>query len=634
MSEDLRTTAPEVTPSSPRRVTANLTVSVPRIEEADAAVERIGVVSDGLVGLLEACGGDQPLIAPLLTCDGGPDALPPLHWSWDHHWIPRFEHRGDRGRLTGWIVAPVDEHERRAGLALRLEYRNDTGVEQQVRLGWAGQWSRLELTHLRTKDLPVVISAVDDPWTGACILSPADPSIPLALGVRGGPETEARAGADGRWSATTEVRLGVGEVAVADVFLAVARERDGASVTALALRRYGFDVLLRQTQEWLQRHALPIVSEPVAAVVNRHLFFNYFFAQADCLDTGAPVILTSRSQDYYVSAAFWSRDAYDWSFPAILLTDPGRARRVLVESIRRGGANLANHALYLNGTELYPGFELDQAAAPILAVWRYVTDTGDDSLLDEPAVATLLRGWVAQLDPWFDPGLGLFGTWLMPTDDPTDHPFLLTNNAMVAAAMQATAKLAEVHPALAASQPRLAADHLVRAAALHRAMECRLAVDGSDGATWAWACDRNGDQRLAEEPPLSLRLLPYLGVCALEDPRQAGTRRWLTAVNPYYYRGRFPGCGSPHFPHPSGFDLAARLLTETADHDELSDYLVQTPMDDGLGCESWDPDTGLVRTGAAMASMSGYLAWCWWAGATGHRRWDSPLPGRQRSVPS
>lgn len=631
MREDLGTAAPLVEPTAPSQVTGNLTVSVPVIAEADASIERIGVISDRLVGLVEACGDDhEPFAAPVLSDLSVRGEPASLGWSREGGWIPRFEHAGDLGQLTGWILAPTDEHEKRAGLALRIQYHNDTTRPRHVRLGWSGSWHRTELTHFRAKHLPGQIGATDDSWTGSCVLSANDPSVPLAIGIRGGPTVVVRSDPHGEWAATSQLTVGVDETATVDVYLAVARESDGASVTALALRRHGFDSLHLSTTRWLQEHALPAPTAHAAQVLNGHLFFNYFFAQADCLDSGAPVILTSRSQRYYVSAAFWSRDAYIWTFPALLLADHARARRVLVETITRGGKNLANHALYIDGTELYPGFELDQAAAPLIALWRYVDATGDQGVLSEPAILSLLDGWLPAIDHWFNPRIGLYATWLMPTDDPTDFPHLLTNNALIAAAMQATAMLAESFPTGRSPLAQSAGEYRRWAAALHIAMQEHLTSDWQEEAMWAWACDASGHQELREEPPLSLRLLPYLGFCAFDDPRQIATLRWITTQYGYYYAGEFSGAGAPHFPFPSGFDLAARLLTEADDDGELLDYLLGVPMDNGLGCESWDPHSGQVRTGAAMASMSGYLAWCWWARMNNHRRWDSPLPGPDR----
>jgi hypothetical protein len=48
-------------------------------------------------------------------------------------------------------------------------------------------------------------------------------------------------------------------------------------------------------------------------------------------------------------------------------------------------------------------------------------------------------------------------------------------------------------------------------------------------------------------------------------------------------------------------------------------------MDQALACESWDVHTGQVRTGAAMASMAGLLAWTAWEHLEGRRRWDGPV---------
>jgi len=64
-----------------------------------------------------------------------------------------------------------------------------------------------------------------------------------------------------------------------------------------------------------------------------------------------------------VSAAFWARDVLLWSMPALVLTDAARARDVLLYSMRIGTLNVGDHALYMDGTALYPGFELDEAAA-------------------------------------------------------------------------------------------------------------------------------------------------------------------------------------------------------------------------------------------------------------------------------
>jgi hypothetical protein len=141
---------------------------------------------------------------------------------------------------------------------------------------------------------------------------------------------------------------------------------------------------------------------------------------------------------------------------------------------------------------------------------------------------------------------------------------------------------------------------------------------------WAWACDAEGDHDVRDEPPLSLATLPFWDLCTADDARQRATERWLDLDDPYRYDGTFPGSGSPHFPFPSGFDLAHRLLMPHRDGEPL-DQLVAIPMDHGLGCESWSPESGVVRTGAAMASMAGLLTWTAWSRMTGRTLWHQPL---------
>jgi len=58
---------------------------------------------------------------------------------------------------------------------------------------------------------------------------------------------------------------------------------------------------------------------------------------------------------------------------------------------------------------------------------------------------------------------------------------------------------------------------------------------------------------------------------------------------------------------------------------EILEVVRRAPLDGGLACESIDPQTGIVRTGAAMASLAGFLAWALWARQRGHRRFFERL---------
>jgi len=622
----LSTFAPRLAEPPNSIPTGNLAVSLPEIDRRTGSVDSLGVVLAAAAGVLTAHGGTDGLASPLLTVDGDRARLQP-RWQRDGDWLPRFTAELPQGQLTGWYVAPVGER----GVVLRLLYRH-MGEPAEVELGWSGGWSSSSVEHLRGKPVAGVLEARDDGWTGSRVVGLSAGLPLLALAWRAGEGAELTDDGSGTgWRAIRPSVLGDGEELACEVFLGVAPEPDGAAATALHLRRRGFASLLADTLGWLAEHRLP-VDGPLGARLAENLFFCWFYAQADCLDDGRPVLLTSRSPHYYVCAAFWSRDAYCWTLPALLLVDPDRARAVLVETLRAGSERLPDHALYLNGTSLYPGFELDQAAAPILAVARYVAAADDWSVLTEPGVGSTLQALVRRVEQWRHPEWALYGTFLLPTDDPTDHPYATTGNALLAAAFDALATLVDG----AAPGALLDADWTggalrTRAAAVRRALTDHLVVDGPYGPMWAWACDADGRTELRDEPPLGLLTLPFWAVGGWDDPVHEATRRWLREEDPHWYDGPFGGAGAAHFPYPSGFDLANRLLAPGhADRDPLR-QLVETPMDQGLACESWDPQSGQVTTGAAMASMAGLLAWTAWARLQDVPRWDVPL--RNRSEP-
>jgi uncharacterized protein len=632
----LTTYAPEIADPPRFLPTGNLWVSLPEVDMDNGAVHAVGVLIERTLGLVEAAGGaDQgPLIRPALVLDG--DTVVPDHLEWERvgHWLPHFTGPCPSGVLEGWFCAPVDER----GVTVRLAYRHDGPRPVTVELGWTGSWGATTVTHLRSKSVGLEPVGNDDPWTGSRTVT-GGAGIPLlSIGWQGGEGVVlGELGGVPRWQASATAVVDTGGSLTADLFIGVATEPDGAATAALHLRRRGFDRLWESTDRWLADHALAIPDDRpgLAERVNANLFFNHFFAQGDCLDTGRPVVVTSRSRQYYVSAAFWSRDAYCWTFPALLLSDAARARSVLVSTLAAGGARLADHALYLNGTSLYPGFELDQAAAPVIAVRRYVQMTGDATVLAEPGVRAVLDGLVQLIEPWRHPVWELYGTFLLPTDDPTDFAYTTTGNALVAAAFEALAILTDLQPTadrpVGVSGSGAHTDHrpedpASRASAIRAAMAEHLTVEVPGGRMWGWACDESGRIERRDEPPLGLRTLPFWGVGTDDDPVQVATRAWLSEDNPHHYEGRFGGSGSAHFPHPSGFDLANRLLDRDLIDGQPLDQLVAVPMDQGLACESWDADTGRVRTGAAMASMAGLLAWTAWEHLSVAARWDRPRP--------
>lgn len=613
-TESLTTFAPREVPES-LHPTGNLLVALPEIDDRGWC-RSLNVAHAGERGLVAAV-SDDALLRPVVTVDGAA-VEPALTWSRLGHWIPRAEGTHDTGALELTYVVPVGEQ----GVAARLAWTNTSDAAQLVDLGFTGRWDTVQVHHFRAKRLAIGLRERDDAWTGARTVYAGADRLLLSVSWRAGAGASHDAHPDHGWSTGKSARLGPGETLTLDVYVGVGTEPDGSGGTALHLRRRGFDALLAATLGWLEKSALVTGTADLDARLALNQFFAYFYSQADCIDTGLSVMLTSRSPRYYVSGAFWSRDAYWWSFPAILLTDAARARHILLASLANAGRDIAHHALYITGTRLYPGFELDELTAPMLAIWRYVDATGDRSVLDTAAVRDYLAVFERELTEWFDPEVGLFATMLLPTDDPTDFPFVTTDNATVAVALRILAALTD--------SPAEAAQAVAGAEAIEQALRASAITPATDDAPgrWAWAISRSGEQELREEPPLSLRVLDYFG---LDEPATtAATNAWLVSDYAFHYPGAFPGAGAPHFASPSAFDLANRMLTDNHDLGDPVRQFVETPLDNGLGCESWDPQTGMVVTGAAMASVAGFLTWTAWAHHLGHRRWNDPFA---RSLP-
>ncbi|TXK18804.1 hypothetical protein [Homoserinibacter sp. GY 40078] len=618
MTEQLTTFAPVVDDIESLHPTGNLLVSLPEIDDAGRC-RSISVVSEaerGVVAAIAPAGGG--LLVPELRVDGEP--LAP-EWGWQRvsDWIPTASADVSGLALRLDYLAPDGEQ----GLLARIAVTNPGAAPRKVELRWSGQWGSTVVQHFRAKELALGLRERDDTWTGARVVYAGEDRLLLAVSWRPGPGAAFDpVQPDHGWSVARDGVLDPGERLELEVYVGVAGEPDGASATALHLRRRGADALHTATRAHLDAAPARTGDAALDARLRSNLFFSHFFAQADTVDTGRTVGLTSRSPRYYVSGAFWSRDAYWWSFPALLLADATRARRFLLSTLAAAGEHVAHHALYVTGTRLYPGFELDQLAAPVLAVWRYVDATGDRSVLTAPEWHALVALLDRELREWTDSRTGLAGTFLLPTDDPVTHPFTATGNALVAVALDIVGRLQQSPP------------HTARARALRAAVR-RAFVHEIDGERrWAWAIDAAGEPEWRDEPPLGLRLLPYLGILdGVDDPERAdaasalaATSRWLIGGYPHHYPGPFPGAGAPHFASPSSFDLGNRILTGVDDLGDPLAAFVETPMDGGLACESWDPQTGVVVTGAAMASVAGYLAWTSWAAHVGHRRWDDPFP--------
>lgn len=631
----------EITHPSAYHPTGNEYVALPLIHET-GAIESLNVLHMGCKGLLEFAGtAEAPLVAPVITVQGRPVTFHGVSWQRYEHWVPYFTAHGGGLRVTGIVCAPPGHR----GFVFLLEAENLGGAPVDLTWGWHGCWRLGRQAVYRPRPLFGRRMAWYDRWTDTLALEmaagPAAAAMALggagsladagwflgrasslkdafaaALARRGGPHLEQalrednETGAPLHFALAYQQELPPGERARIALYVAVSAEADGACTTVVDLQRRGADGLLKETRRWLMARLRPVPDTTLSERLNLNLWFNYFFAAGRAIDTEELAMVTSRSPRYYVSAAFWARDAFLWSFPGALLTDPERAREMVLAGFGRYLANAGIHSLYIDGTVLYPGFELDELCAYLLALEQYVRATDDWGILEETGLGGTQRVFdgVTRLERLLEgqrhPERQLYATFLSPTDDPVTHPYLTYNNAMAWRAWRALAPL-----------KRQRGDSLgewranQRAAQLRETVRRHCIVDGPRGPMFAWALDDRRRAQLLDQPPGSLQLLAYYGFCEEDDPVYLNTVAWIhSSDNPDYVSGPFGGPACPHAPHP--WPLAAAYDLLAGPHKERGlGFFQRASMDNGVACETVDRETGRVKTGAAMASAAGFIGY-------------------------
>ncbi len=582
-------------------LTGNEYLSLPQIDRTGSIVS-VNILHLGHRGLFEFCGSrDSPLLSPLLKIDGQQvDLEGLLAWRYHLDWLPSFTLETEKGlTLEGEIIAPPGFK----GFYYSLSLQNSGGEPVTVQLGWQGCWDTFNFIIFNRREVEGKRLMAYNHWTRSFVLE-ASAGPPLAaLAFASEPETEwQKDEKNGRYSLVHELRLEPGAGYEAVIYAAVNLESDGAGTTAVDLRRRGSAALKEAACSWLENRRSKLDDLDLSSLLNRNLFFSYFYALARSLDSEELVPVTSRSPRYYVSAAFWSRDTLLWSFPAIMMADQNTARELLMAVFQRHVGNAGDHAHYISGTVLYPGFELDQLAAYFIALEHYILLSGEDRITEETVIRKGLNILAEKALDSFDPESGLYGTFLDPSDDPVSFPFLTYNNALLHRSFSFLAKLQEEE------WWQHKSDFAILARELQHAIYEHCTVKGPFGMMFAWAVDGKGRFSLYDNPPGSLQLLAHYGFCLVTDTIFKNTVHWIrSSNNKHYHEGsRFEESGSLHAGNPWPLSACNDLL---ACNIGGVDFFRRTEMDNGFFCETVNPETGRVSTGAAFASGAGFLAY-------------------------
>lgn len=562
-------------------VTGNHHVSLAHIGE-DGRIYALSHLSRAGGAMVEYTG--RPLME--LALDGQP--LIAQRAEYTHAFIPAF-HSAHGDVEADWeIFAP----EGIRGFVVRVRLYAKSPQTLTLGLHFVPKELRRSLFHSRTLKADAAFSV--DSWTGAAAAEYTAGFGISALAISGEEGFTAAADAEGL-TATQQIDLAENSGGILQFFAALGAEQDGACLANMDMRRRG-KTLYSDYIALLDKRFYPIADPVLERRVNLNLNFCYYFSLGYPLDGGDLMLTTSKSSRYYVSGAYWARDSLLWAFPAVLRLDAPMAKRMLERAFTVYLEQGANHALYLNGANLYPGFELDQLMAPLIALERYVNRVNDAGILRQPEIRQGAEFILAQLDKWQDGETGLYRTELNPSDDPVAAPCLIYCNALVLAALRFyNAHFGDVNDLI---------QQLRQSLKRHGIMET------GGGPIYAWAVGGDKEPEQYDDPPGSLLLMPYYGWPDSGDEVYKNTvKHFFSPENEYFWqKGPVLGQGCEHAPDPWPMSLCNMLLAGAGEREELLSALRAMTMDNGIACETVWTETGAVKTGAAFATFAGFYA--------------------------
>jgi hypothetical protein len=581
--------------------TGNDWIALPSIRAGDGALMDFNVISMRYRGLIEFAGAvGEPLMKPFLVVGGVKKPLANLRWTLRDYWLPTGTMVGDGLRTRISYLAPPES---RAAI-IRFQVTNVGKAPVKVAPGMEVNWARTNR-----------VTYSPEPLGGARTMSPTPVDSDMEIFNYRTDDTKfawgfayvgsqgvLHQGADPGVTAQREATLAPGQTLDVHFLIGVGLEEYSAAYAMRVLNkridRYGIDGVIDQAAAEASRHTRTTGRADLDRIMNRNLLFTTYYAWGRALDTEAFVGMTSRSNRYYVSAAYWDRDALLWSFPALLDTDPGRAREALGYALGTQARNIGIHSRFIDGVVLEDGLELDELAAPIVALKSYVDATGDRSVLTTyaPQIGSIER----RLSALQDPQTGLYETFQDAEDEYVQKPFSVYDNVLAWKALNDLAALENRD------------DLRDRAAALKAAIlkfGVRSGAEGAGGPIFAATVSAN-DGDFMDVPPGSLLKLPHLGFISEDDPLFVRTYNWLhSARYPYSYSDQPYGLpGSYRLPFTTSWSVADHLRL-TAGQAKALKVLAESPWDGGIITEGVKPETAKAdQEGRAFATAAGYVA--------------------------
>jgi hypothetical protein len=236
---------------------------------------------------------------------------------------------------------------------------------------------------------------------------------------------------------------------------------------------------------------------------------------------------------------------------------------------------------YFDGTLFEPGFTLEGASSFAIATERYIRDTGDDQIVEEPALADTLYHSADDLTARRDKTHPLYHTEVTLSGTPVVHPFTLHGNAVVAYAIDCLKRTLDEEEAKELQDPE----------AIRAAIQRHFTIEKDGKKSFASAVDLAGGVTAADDQVASALWLPLFEAVERTDSTYRRTAKRI-------------GTEPQHLAQQLG-----RLVGPDAS--SVLEWLRRAPLDHGLAAEFVDAD-GKAVSGGGDASLSGLVAYAAW----------------------
>lgn len=577
-------------PPVPWQFTGNHWVALPCIHPADGAIHALGVLHRGARSAIEFAGRadfDQgtgaALARPTIRVDGVPRELATEGIAWEKAvgWLPTFTCTMGALVVRGTIFGPHGRDADIAGAvyAIAVENRGSTAASVAIALEGTLGHRQQRVRSARPFDDAHRVSTSGETIVleGAALPGVAS----LALSADAEAELEVRDGASPGYAIRRTLEIAPGGRGEAAFYIAAGPERDGAQATAAVMRRRGWRELLAATRDALQALEQSTGSDAIDRLVNRNLLFAYFYAVGRALDDAHYYLVRTRAPWHGLGVTTRDWEALLWTIPAVQLADASLARELLLRMCELHGYAPGRGVHYLDGTLFEPGFSLEGAASYALGTERYIRDSGDDQIVEEPILADTLYLSADDLATRRDKRLPLYSTEVSLSGAPAVHPYTLHGNAVVAQALDVLRRTLDEEAAREVEDPE----------AVRAALKRHFTQMKEGKGTFAAAIDLAGGISTDDDPLASALWLPMYEAVERTDSVYRRTARGL-------------GNGSAALAQQ-----VARLLGPESS--TVLEWLRRAPLDNGIAAELVDAD-GRATANGGDAALSGLLAYTVW----------------------